>query len=66
MGPWLANIALPGEFTSDVLSGSSIKQEQGCAFIPTAVGNVTEMAKVMSEGIAKHRVWEREVDHIPA
>jgi len=62
--PWLTDLALPGEFSVGVKNGG-IAQEKGVLLAPD-VGTGAEFSKTFLEAVAKHRVWEREVDHIAA
>jgi catalase len=61
---WLADIALPGEFSAGVKTGG-ISLEKGVLIAPE-VGTGAEFSKSFIDAVAKHRVWEREVDHIAA
>jgi len=63
--PWIADLALPGEFSASVKTGEDIKEEKGVLFVPSA-GFGVEMIKQWTDLLAKHRVWDREVDHIAA
>lgn len=61
---WLVDIALPGEFSAGVKTGG-ISLEKGVLIAPD-VGVGAEFSKSFLESLAKHRVWEREVEHIAA
>jgi catalase len=63
--PWVADMCLPGEFSENVKTSSSVVQENGCVFT-TSFGTGAEFAKTYIEGVAQHRCWDREVSHIAA
>jgi catalase len=63
--PWMADLALPGEFSPSVKAGEEIQTEKGVIFVPSA-GFGVEMIKQWTDLLAKHRVWDREVEHIAA
>ncbi|KAH8089380.1 catalase-related immune-responsive-domain-containing protein, partial [Filobasidium floriforme] len=63
--PWMADLALPGEFSPSVKTGEEIQTEKGVIFVPSA-GFGVEMIKQWTDLLAKHRVWDREVEHIAA
>ncbi|KAL7419624.1 catalase 1 [Cryptotrichosporon argae] len=62
---WLADVALPGEFSADAKTGTSVAQENGVLLAPSP-GLGVEVAGMFMDAVAKHRVWDREVSHIAA
>jgi len=58
---WLMNVCLPG----DLKAGEGVVVDNGCV-LATDVGTGAEFAAKFIDGIAKHRVWDREVEHIAA
>ncbi|ORX36760.1 catalase-like domain-containing protein [Kockovaella imperatae] len=58
---WLATMCLPG----DVQVSQDVQDQTG---VVTAVnvGSGAQFAKTFIDGVAKHRVWERDVSHIAA
>ena len=61
MVQWLSTLCLPG----DVQVTENVK-DQGGVVTAENVGSGAEFAKTFIDGVAKHRVWEREVSHIAA
>jgi catalase len=58
---WLTSVCLPG----DVRGGEGVTLENG-VLTAKDVGTGAEFAAKFIEGISKHRVWDREVEHIAA
>jgi catalase len=54
---------LPGEFTKAKQGG--VQQEQG-VLLGNDTGLGVEFVKMYIDAVAKHRVWDREVEHIAA
>ena len=60
---WLDEVCLPGEFSKAKQGGN--QQENGVLLgHDTALG--AEFVKSFIDAVAKHRVWDREVEHIAA
>ncbi len=57
--------ALPGEFDPSIKESSNIALEKGVLLAPTP-GVGAELAAKFLDGVKKHRVWDREVEHIAA
>lgn len=62
---WLADTCLPGDFSASVKNSKNVVSENGVFFVQD-LGTGAEFIKSFLDGVAKHRVWEREVDHIAA
>lgn len=64
---WMVNTCLPGDFSEKTKTESSVVVENGVVFAP---GDPTlhsiKFAKQFLEGVAHHRVWDRQVAHIAA
>lgn len=64
---WVVDTCLPGDFSSNAKTESSVVMENGVVFAP---GDPTlhsvQFAKQFLEGVANHRVWDRQVTHIAA
>ncbi|WWC60089.1 uncharacterized protein I303_102653 [Kwoniella dejecticola CBS 10117] len=62
---WLTDLALPGDLPADAKTKSEITQANGVLLAPS-VGVGAEFSEKFIDAVAKHRVWDREVDHIAA
>nr|XP_031863123.1 uncharacterized protein CI109_001602 [Kwoniella shandongensis]KAA5530195.1 hypothetical protein CI109_001602 [Kwoniella shandongensis] len=62
---FVTDLCLPGDFSPEVKTSTSISLENGVLFAPS-VGIGAEFTAKYLDGLAKHRVWDREVDHIAA
>lgn len=64
---WVVNTCLPGDFSDKAKTESNVVVENGVVFAP---GDPTihsvQFAKQFLEGVANHRVWDRQVAHIAA
>ena len=60
---WLDQVCLPGEFTKAKESG--VQQENG-VLLGNDTGLGVSFVKQFIDAVAKHRVWDREVEHIAA
>ncbi|AFR94246.1 catalase [Cryptococcus neoformans C23] len=64
---WVVNTCLPGDFSDKTKTESNVVVENGVVFAP---GDPTihsvQFAKQFLEGVANHRVWDRQVAHIAA
>lgn len=65
---WLAKTALPGEI--DDLAGKvqadGLESGQGIVLAGPSVANVPSVVKALTEEMAKHRAWARDVSAIAA
>ena len=62
---WLMDTALPGEFNPSIKESKEIALEKGVLLAPVP-GVGAEFAAKFLDGVSKHRVWDREVEHIAA
>lgn len=60
---WLSDVCLPGEFTKAKEGG--VQQEKG-VLMGVETGTGVQFVKEYIDAVAKHRVWDREVEHIAA
>lgn len=61
--PFVRDVCLPGEFGA--CDAESITQDKGVLFAPK-VGTGAEFMADYLTALSKHRVWDREVEHIAA
>ena len=62
---FVTDICLPGDFSPAVKKETGIAMENGVV-LAHSVGTGAEFAEKFMAGVAKHRVWDREVSHIAA
>ena len=61
---WVTDICLPGDFTKGASAG--VQMENGVIMGDNKLGSEVEFGKQFVDAVAKHRVWDREVEHIAA
>jgi catalase len=59
---WVRDTCLPGEFSGEK---KGIQQENGVV-LGYEAGTGVQFAAAFIEAVGKHRVWDREIDHIAA
>ncbi|WWC99088.1 hypothetical protein V866_005983 [Kwoniella sp. B9012] len=62
---WLTDLALPGDLPADAKAKEEITQANGVLLAPS-VGTGAQFSQQFLDSVAKHRVWDREVEHIAA